>query len=85
MRCLSVAPEVEVLDQTMPGLDGFRAFKFMRSSPDTAGIKILVLTGFVEPSNVERILRWWADGYMEKPLDPVDLVATVERLLSART
>ena len=32
------------------------------------GIKILVGTAFVEPTNVERVLALGADDYMEKPL-----------------
>ncbi len=69
----------------MPGKDGVEVFRELRGSPDTAGMAICVVTGHPEfreviySASVNK-----PDGYMNKPVDPDDLVDGLRRILDLR-
>jgi DNA-binding response OmpR family regulator len=76
-------PELSLvlLDLMMPGLDGFEVCRRLRSSPDTAYLRIFMLTGRVDPETIRRSLQAGADGYLAKPFDAADLLAFLRRVL----
>jgi CheY-like chemotaxis protein len=75
-------PDLITLDLSMPEHDGIAAFCDLRSSPDTAAIPVCVVTGHPEMRALiyERPARP-PEGYMDKPIDPRRLVATIRRIL----
>jgi CheY-like chemotaxis protein len=44
-------PDLVILDLTMPRLDGLRACAALRSDPELAGTRVLVLTGRDQPDD----------------------------------
>ena len=75
----AVAPEVLVLDLTMPGLDGFELLRRARSqSPE---LKLLVLSMHAEPAYVARAVREGAHGYLVKDSAVQELVAAIEEVV----
>ena len=83
MLLTSFEPHLVILDLMMPTLNGFQICKRIRANPDTADIKILVVTGFADPDNVERILALGADDYMEKPLNTEEFLEKIDQLVAA--
>ena len=71
----SFRPHALVLDLMMPGIDGFEVCRRLRARPTLNHIRIVAVTGFASPENVERILAAGADACLEKPIDSERLLA----------
>jgi excisionase family DNA binding protein len=65
----SFRPHALVLDLMMPGMDGFEVCRRLRARPTLNHIRIVAITGFPSPENVDRILAAGADACLPKPLD----------------
>jgi excisionase family DNA binding protein len=65
----SFRPHALVLDLMMPGMDGFEVCRRLRARPTLNHIRIVAVTGFASPENVDRILAAGADACLPKPLD----------------
>ena len=76
----SVDPAVITLDIMMPRLDGWEAASRLRADPDTAGIKVVLLSARAQEADLQRGDRIGVDAYLTKPFDPDELIATVRRL-----
>ena len=77
-----VDPAVITLDIMMPRLDGWEAAGRLRADPETAGIKVVLLSARAQEADLQRGSRIGVDAYLTKPFDPDDLVRTVLGLLS---
>ncbi len=73
------APDLIILDVMLPGLDGFRVLRTLRSESNS--VPTLLLTALGEESDVVRGLRLGADDYVTKPFGILELLARVEALL----
>jgi excisionase family DNA binding protein len=71
----SFRPHALVLDLMMPGIDGFEVCWRLRARPTLNHIRIVAVTGFASPENVERILAAGANACLEKPIDSERLLA----------
>ena len=75
----SLAPNVVLLDITMPGLSGIDAIPMIRkASPRT---KIVMLTHHEGESFVDQALKAGADGYLSKDSDPKELLLAIEAVV----
>jgi len=78
----SEQPDLVVLDINMPVMDGFEAFRRLRSSPFTEQIPVIMLTGVNadegtshDAGSVERDLGLpGPEGFVDKPVDAVFLL-----------
>ncbi|MEO8432572.1 MAG: response regulator [Acidobacteriota bacterium] len=78
------SPDVLVSDIGMPGEDGYSLIRSIRARPDERGrVPALALTAYAREEDRLRSRRAGFDGHLSKPLDPAELVAAIERLLSA--
>jgi CheY-like chemotaxis protein len=77
------APDVIVLDVSMPHLDGIQTTQRLRADPSTSGIKIVIVSAKAQQSDVRRGLSSGADAYLTKPFDPDVLVRVVRELTGA--
>ena len=75
-----VAPHVITLDIMMPRLDGWEAAGRLRADPETAGIKVVLLSARAQEADLERGSRIGVDAYLTKPFDPDELIEVVRRL-----
>jgi CheY-like chemotaxis protein len=73
------APALVLMDMQLPDIDGTEALQRLRSDERTAGIPVLALTAQAMQGDRERFLAAGFDGYLSKPVDIIDLVATVKR------
>ena len=74
-------PDLLVLDLMMPKMHGFAVIQAIRSDPELKPVKILVTSAKVYTSDIDRVLKMGADGYLGKPYSLEDLWETVTRLL----
>jgi DNA-binding response OmpR family regulator len=72
-------PDLVILDLMLPGTDGFRVLRTLRTEGFT--VPILILTARGEEADKVRGLRLGADDYVTKPFGLLELLARVEALL----
>jgi CheY-like chemotaxis protein len=73
-------PDLFILDLTMPRLDGLRACQALRSDPELAGTRVLVLTGRDQPDDRTAARDAGTDAYLVKPFSSLALLEAVKRL-----
>ena len=73
-------PDVVVLDLLMPGIDGLAFCGRLKADPTTRDIAVVVLTG-ADESTAALAAEAGADVMLRKPFSPLELLATVERLV----
>lgn len=72
--------DLVLLDIKMPNMDGFEVLKYIKQNhPD---LKIIMLTGFADLKNAIESKKLGAEDFVSKPYDLVDLLTTIERVLS---
>ena len=88
---LEEIPDVILLDLMMPGgRGGLNTFMEIRKSPSLRSIPVVFVTAYPEPelddknSFLGRQQRLRPDAYLEKPVDPETLVATLDRVMVER-
>jgi CheY-like chemotaxis protein len=75
-----VDPAVVTLDIMMPRLDGWDAAARLRSDPETAHVKVVLLSARAQEADLKRGSRLGVDHYLTKPFDPDELISVVRRL-----
>ena len=76
------APDVVILDVTMPGMDGFEVLRRLRAADST--LPVLMLTARDAPADQVRGFDGGADDYVVKPFSFEVLAARVKALLRRR-
>ena len=72
-------PDLVLLDIFMPELDGYAVCERLRANERTAGITVVALTAQAMQGDRERFLEAGFDGYISKPVDVPDFIASVKR------
>lgn len=77
--------DVVLMDVQMPEVDGLEATAMIRTNERSTGkhLPIIALTAHAMKGDHERCLAAGMDGYISKPLEPAELVATIERVVAA--
>jgi len=75
----SYGADLIILDLMLPGLDGYRVLKALRTEGVSA--PVLILTARAEEADKVRGFRMGADDYVTKPFGVMELLARVEALL----
>lgn len=76
--CAEDAPDVVLLDVSMPGMDGYEVARVLKSRPVTADIPIVFVTGSCETRQKVQGFSLGANDYITKPFHRDELVARVE-------
>ncbi|MCI0343865.1 MAG: response regulator transcription factor, partial [Chloroflexi bacterium] len=76
-------PDVVVLDVELPGGSGIGALEQVRSELPEA--RVLMLSGFSDPTRVRAALRGGADGYVLKNAPPAELLEAIRRVGAGRS
>ena len=79
-------PDLIILDLLMPKKDGFEVIKELRQDPEYPRIPIIILTAVKKEASDRRYeletgLAMDVDDYVEKPIQPNDLLHRVEKIL----
>jgi two-component system cell cycle response regulator DivK len=78
------APDLVLMDIQLPDFDGIEALGRLRADERTASLPVLALTAQAMEGDRERFLAAGFDGYLSKPVNVADFVATVERYCAGR-
>ena len=72
--------DLVLLDIKMPKMDGFEVLKYIKKG--FPQVKVIMLTGFADLKNAIESKKHGAEDFVSKPYDLVDLLTTIERVLS---
>ena len=82
-KVLEINPDVITLDVMMPRLDGWETAVQLRKSPETAHIKVVLITARAQEDDIARGANVGADAYLTKPFDPGEMIRVVRELAGA--
>ena len=75
---LSYKPDLVVLDVMMPKVSGFDVLDILRNTPETANLKIVILTALSQESDKQRAIDLGVDDYLVK--SQVVITDVIERI-----
>ena len=84
LKAISERPDLVLVDIMMPGLDGREVATYLRGIPALERIPIVALTASVLKGERESALAAGCDGYLQKPVDVVQLPRQIEEFLQGR-
>jgi len=76
------APELILLDMSLPVMDGWEAAGHLKANPETNSIPIIALTAHAMAGDKEKALESGCDDYETKPIDFKRLLQKIETLLA---
>ena len=79
------APDVVVMDLSLPGIDGWEATRQLKAAEETRGIPVLALTAHAMAGDREKALAAGCDDFDTKPVDLPRLVDKLEALLGGQS
>jgi CheY-like chemotaxis protein len=83
-KAAELAPDLVVMDLSLPVIDGWEATRRLKSDQRTRAIPVLALTGHALGRHSEGAKDAGCDGFVTKPCLPEDLVTEIRRLLEGR-
>ncbi len=82
LRLAAEQPDLIILDVNLPDIDGFEVCRRIKAHPATSSIPVLHMSAvYVRTEDKTHGLEGGADGYLTKPVEPAEVVATVHSLL----
>jgi two-component system, cell cycle response regulator DivK len=80
-RAKADAPDVVLMDLSLPGIDGWEATRQLKAAQETRSIPVLALTAHAMAGDREKALEVGCDEFDTKPVDLPRLLNKIEGLL----
>jgi len=77
----SEAPELILMDMSLPGLDGWDATRQIKADPATRAVPVIALTAHAMAGDREKSLAAGCDDFDTKPVDFERLLGKIQALL----
>jgi cyclic di-GMP phosphodiesterase len=75
------APDIILLDLSMPGMTGFEVAENLKRDKATAQIPIIILTAWADRESRLKALNHGVEEFLSKPFDPTELLVRVRNLV----
>ncbi|HET7547067.1 MAG TPA: response regulator [Usitatibacter sp.] len=79
---LSAAPDLILMDMSLPKIDGWEATRRIRATPATAKMRIIALTAHAMAGEKDKAMQAGCDDFDTKPIDIERLVGKISALLA---
>ncbi|HAU36718.1 MAG TPA: regulator [Phycisphaerales bacterium] len=76
-------PDIVVLDYMLPDINGNVVCRTIRQNEDLQETKILIISGMVNPAEVEKLMEAGADDFIKKPFNIEHVVERIVELVKA--
>jgi two-component system, cell cycle response regulator DivK len=80
----SEAPDVVLMDMSLPVLDGWEATRRLKSDPKTRVVPVIALTAHAMAGDEEKARQAGCDDFDTKPVEYTRLLSKIEGLLRKR-
>jgi two-component system, cell cycle response regulator DivK len=80
-KARALAPDLILMDLSLPGIDGWEATRLLKADPATRRLPIVALSAHAMAADRERALAAGCDGFIAKPCLPPDLVLQIAACL----
>ncbi len=80
-KAFEKAPDLILMDLSLPRKDGWTATRELKAHPDVSHIPIIALTAHAMVGDRERALEAGCDDYVSKPINLSELLEKIQRLL----
>jgi two-component system cell cycle response regulator DivK len=77
-------PDLVLMDIQLPGMNGIDALGVLRKDATTAGIPVIAVTASVMQQDRKLITEAGFDGYIGKPINLKEFLATVQQTLQGQ-
>jgi two-component system alkaline phosphatase synthesis response regulator PhoP len=77
-------PSLILLNSALPGLDGYRICKILRSQEETRDIPVAFFSAGTQTDEIQRCFICGADDFIVKPFSANELVQKIWRILMKR-
>jgi CheY-like chemotaxis protein len=81
----SEAPDLVLMDMSLPVLDGWEAARRLKAAPETRSIPIIALTAHAMVGDREKAIESGCDDYDTKPVEFQRLLEKIETILAKGT
>ena len=78
---LKERPDFILLDIQLPDMDGLEVLKELRRSEIDDEIPIIAITSYAMSGDRERLIGAGCNGYIEKPIDPVNIMNQIRKVI----
>ena len=68
-----------LMDISLPGIDGIKATRIIKSKPAYKNVPVIALTAFAMKGDKERLLGDGFDDYISKPIDVPEFIKRMEK------
>jgi len=75
-------PAVLISDILLPGMDGAELCQAVKNNPETADIKVILITGIYKQASLKLQINCRADGFIEKPIDIGEICRLVNEMVN---
>jgi DNA-binding response OmpR family regulator len=79
------APDIILMDLELPDMDGAELSVQLRRRASMARVPILVMTGYPQESQLDRVRASGADDHILKPFSPKEMLAKVTEMTGGPT
>jgi len=73
-------PDMIILDIKMPDMTGFEVCEVIRNDTETQEIPVLIVTGYDDPTDLERGKQVGANGFLSRPFRAEIFITTIQGL-----
>jgi CheY-like chemotaxis protein len=80
-RAIDAAPDIILMDLSLPVMDGWEATRRLKADERTASIPVVALTGHALAGISEGARKAGCDAFVTKPCLPEDLVREIRKIL----
>ena len=78
------APDLILMDMSLPVLDGWEATRRLKAAPETKAIPVIALTAHAMSGDRDKAIAAGCDDFETKPVEFDNLLAKMEALLKLR-
>ena len=80
-QATTIPPDFIILDIQLPDINGLEVLKRIRAHPAGKTIPIIAMTSYAMSGDKEQLLAAGCTSYIEKPIDPMLVIAQIEQAI----